>query len=375
MIEHYMKVVSQEYKLLHLHGESAMLTHENPLRWSTSNKDSPAALEISLVFAISSALITRDLDQTMSNFSSRCIEDLQRFITKPENHHGSLDTITSSCTALCGLALCDMIRPSSGQLWDLLGRAWTMFEDLRDQYQSRGIAIDQEFQNLEYTLLKMESMTAIHFRRYSAFCAMYARSAYGTFLAPNPSLEALSVLISLHNEVHRMDHSFQQPDEVLESLIPGPLQVTAFPSTISIDSARLYIALHPLFTASDAFYQPNSGAFPSRLFHIVGNSACTIINHYALLNEETKIICVWMAAEQVLEAGLVWAVYIMSQRQSTSTAFGGSQPVLQLSPSVIMDPIIKVSTLLASFTARWRNGSTYARSWEIFVQMFWGMTF
>lgn len=156
MIEHYMKVVSQEYPLLHLDGDSAMLTHENPLRWSAAKKDSPDALEINVVFAISSALITRDLDPTMSNFSSRCIEDLQRFVTKPEHHQGSLDTTWSSCTALCGLALCDMIRPSSGQLWDLLGRAWTMLEDLRDQYQSSGTAVDQAFQNLEHTLLKME---------------------------------------------------------------------------------------------------------------------------------------------------------------------------------------------------------------------------
>lgn len=218
-------------------------------------------------------------------------------------------------------------------------------------------------------------MTAIHFRRYSAFCAMYARSAFGTLLAPNPSLESLSVLISLRKAVSRMDHSFQQSGDLLENLIPSPLQVRALPSTVSIDSARLYIALHPLFTASEAFSQPNAGAFPSRLFHVVGNSACTIINHYALLNEENNIICLWMAAEQVLEAGLVWAVYIMNQRQSTPTAFGGSQPMLQLSPSFVMDPIIKVSTLLASLTARWRNGSAYAQAWEIFVQMFWGMAF
>lgn len=77
-----------------------------------------------------------------------------------------------------------------------------------------------------------------------------------------------------------------------------------------------------------------------------------------------------MAVEQVIEAGLVWGTYLISHKGTTETP---NQNVYKLGTSLAMSPIFKVSTIIASFVARWKNGSAYAQAWESFVELLLNM--
>lgn len=145
IIEHYLKVVSPEYALLPAERESALLVHENPLKWSSANKDDADALALSIVFAVSSALITRDLDSSLSNLSMRCIEHVHKLSQTVTSAESRTEAIRWTCTFLCALALCELIIPTSGQLWDLLGRATSVIEDLREEYQLAHVNVDGAF--------------------------------------------------------------------------------------------------------------------------------------------------------------------------------------------------------------------------------------
>ncbi len=156
IIEHYLRVVSVEYPLLTSEVTATLLVHENPLRWSSANKDNPGALALIIVFAISSTLIARDLDPTLSTISTRCITDMHKIAQMTKSQDDRMETIRWTCTALCALALCEMINPVSGQLCDFLGRACSTIEDLREEYQLQNIGLDDAFRRLELSLLKLE---------------------------------------------------------------------------------------------------------------------------------------------------------------------------------------------------------------------------
>lgn len=141
-------------------------------------------------------------------------------------------------------------------------------------------------------------------------------------------------------------------------------------SAISIQSARLYTALHPLFSKSDLGSRGMLDVPASRLFHIVAHSASTLIDHFARLNEDDKIISLWMTAEPIFEAGLLWASYLVNQRYS---ALPESRPFHTMGTKIAMSSVMKVSTLLASFAARWKSGRVYADAWETLTELLWSM--
>ncbi|KEF57729.1 uncharacterized protein A1O9_05648 [Exophiala aquamarina CBS 119918] len=347
-----MKVVSEEYPLLTRELQSVIGMHENPLRWSSANKDHPGAIALSIVFAISSTLITRDLDPTLSGISIRCINDVQKIPQNLRPQETQVATIRWTCTALCALALCEAINPSSGQLWDLLGRACSTIEDLREEYQLQNMELDDAFIRLEGSLLKLESCTMTYFRLQSPYCALRLNSTVGISTSSGMLSDDLNVLTHQQNIIEHITHFPLQSEDFFESLIPLHLQVRLTTSDISIYSATLYLALHPIFTTSD----------------IVACSASAIIDHFARLNEDKKIISISMAASQVLEAGLVWATYLMCRHQ---TAQAGSFYAME--PRLALGPILKVSALISSFVARWESGAVYAEAWETFVQLLWNM--
>lgn len=159
-----------------------------------------------------------------------------------------------------------------------------------------------------------------------------------------------------------------QSEDFFESLIPFRLQVTSTSSRIGIHSAMLYLTLHPIFTTSDTLSSVSANVPTSRLLSTVAQSAAVIIDHFACLNQDKKIISICIAAEQVLEAGLVWAAYLISRDQATQI---GS--FFAMEKGLALGPIMKVSALLASFVARWESGSAYAEAWETFVQLLWNM--
>lgn len=163
IIDHYMKVVSVEYPLLPHEMQVIVMMHENPLRWSSANKDHHGSLALSVVFAISSTLITRDLDSSLSGISLRCIGDVQKIALKLRVQETRMETLRWTSIALCTLALCEAINPISGQLWDLLGRACSTIEDLREEYQLQNLGLDDAFVRLERSLLKLERYVSTNF--------------------------------------------------------------------------------------------------------------------------------------------------------------------------------------------------------------------
>lgn len=156
MIQHYLNTVSPEYSLLSAEHESSLMVHENPMRWSSSNKEDPLASAMSVVFAVSSALVTRDLDPHMSPISVRCIDEVQKTTERTTSAGDPVATTSWRCMALCALALCEMINPASGQLWSILGRAISTIEDLREGYRLQSTDLDSNFRRLELLLLKLE---------------------------------------------------------------------------------------------------------------------------------------------------------------------------------------------------------------------------
>lgn len=155
LIDHYLTVVSPEYPLLPTEQDSTLLRHENPLRWSSSNKEDPNTLAFSIVFAISTALISRDLDSNLSSVELRFREDVQKISLGETILKKPVETIRWTCIALCALCVCELVNPTS-RLWDLLGRAASTIEDLRDGYRLNNISFDADFERLQYSFLKLE---------------------------------------------------------------------------------------------------------------------------------------------------------------------------------------------------------------------------
>lgn len=156
IIEYYSKTVSPEYTLISAEQELALLVYENPLKWSSSNKSHPDAFAISIVFAISTALVARDLDPNVSGISLRCLDDMYKVSQEFTSPADPIEVTRWECTALCALALCELINPSSGVLWDLLGRATSILDHLREGYRLRHLSLDDAFRRLERSLIKLE---------------------------------------------------------------------------------------------------------------------------------------------------------------------------------------------------------------------------
>lgn len=98
-------------------------------------------------------------------------------------------------------------------------------------------------------------------------------------------------------------------------------------------------------------------------------SASALIDHFTVLNNEGKVLSLWLTAGRTLEAGVVWAFYLLRQRTVSSTGQGGGSRV----SGEAMNPLLKVSALLASFAARWSAGMAYADAWQTLVDLLWGM--
>ncbi|KIW98492.1 uncharacterized protein Z519_00153 [Cladophialophora bantiana CBS 173.52] len=388
IIEHYLKIVAPEYSLLPVEQETVLLTHENPLKWISSNKNHPAASSLTIVFAISTALITRDLDANLANVSLRSKEDIQKLSLGDAASQGHATATSWTCAALCALALIELICPTSGQLWDLLGRAASTMQDLQEGCLLRRSDLDADLRRLERALLKLErystitatrsranitsnSLATMHFGRPSLFFDTQIQLHLEGVPAANLLSDELYIASCLHS-ISRALTTVPVPTETfLEALIPFPLQVMSLGSEINLSSATLYTALNPLFTDPDRFAGGGILNMASpRMAHIIAKSASIIIDHFNLLNEKNSIISIWLAAERVLEAGTVWAASLVHQQRLAGLR---PQHLSATGTDVTLGPIVKVSGLLASFAARWKVGSVYVSTWEIVVESLWKM--
>ncbi|EXJ92791.1 hypothetical protein A1O3_01344 [Capronia epimyces CBS 606.96] len=369
LIDHYFKTVSSEYTFLPSELEPPLLVHENPLRWYSANKDEPGGFAMSIVFAISSTLVTRDVDSNLSIISTRCLEEVRMVAQRTQSLGDPIESTRWTCTALGALALCELINPLFGQLWDLLGKALSTLDDLRQEYELIHREMDDDFRRLERSLLKMESATALHFRRPSPFCAMRLRTISEEASSSGHLPDELTVASHLLDLAEKFTISPRPPESTFERLIPVSMQLTSINSPISIHSATLYTALHPLMTNSDAASKGILNDSSMRLFHVIAHSASAVIDHFARLDGGRKIISLWMAADRVLEAGLVWASYLMYHRITTP----GYRPSDSIGTRVAMSPVLKVSALLASFSARWNSATAHVQAWETVVELLWSL--
>ena len=209
----------------------------------------------------------------------------------------------------------------------------------------------------------------MHFRRPSSLCETERQVAFENLSTADAPVTDLDVLRLLRDIMQYLTVSANLSEDVLESLIPQPMQIYSTTSDMSLNSARLYLALHPLFTRSELFGGGMHDTSSSRLFYIIAGSASRIIDHFAELDEDNQIISIFMAAEQVFEAGLVWAASLPTRYKNV--AVGHQLTATEISSE--MAPIMKVSSLLASFAARWKHGTVYVTAWKIFTELLWNM--
>jgi hypothetical protein len=146
---------------------------------------------------------------------------------------------------------------------------------------------------------------------------------------------------------------------------------------LDIASAKVYLALHPLFTSRPEIISLFSSTERPilcldkpyvKLINTIARSAALIIETFAQSNKDLKIISLWVAAERILEAGVVWATYLTIVH--TQILDGG---LSGLGWSTAMAPLHKCTSLLTSIAQRWRGGTIYPEVWDTFLSLFWGI--
>ena len=182
--------------------------------------------------------------------------------------------------------------------------------------------------------------------------------------------EELSVSNHFRLITQKLTDSSDSSVQSFEDLIPMALRV--LPPNVEIDmpSATLYVALHPLFTTQDVLFGRPLHDNSSRIFHITAMSARATIDHFSLLHEDGKILSLWMEAERVIECGTVWLFYLAHQSNSQTTR---ESDFSRTGMGNTMAPLLKVSSLLSSFSARWKDGAAYVDAWQACVELLWPM--
>lgn len=159
----------------------------------------------------------------------------------------------------------------------------------------------------------------------------------------------------------------------MESLIPADLKVSRGDFRINASSAIVYVALHPLFTSCTTamFSSTPLDENAAELLRIIAESASTIIDGFVKLNKEHQVLSIWHSAERVLQAGAVWATYLISLRCTQS--HHRSDVLSQTRTKSSITPLLKCTKLLVSFAERWKDGVIYSQIWETFLSLLWGI--
>jgi hypothetical protein len=167
-------------------------------------------------------------------------------------------------------------------------------------------------------------------------------------------------------------YNYPRPSiEHLEQLIPLELRISRGAPSIDHSSAMLYIALHPIFTdqMSGLFSGQHVDRGAADLLKVIAQSASAVIDSFVLLQRENRILSVWRSAERVLEAGAVWAAYLLFLKRSQLT-----NSIIPYSSTITsLLPLWKCSNLLGSFAERWKEGAMCSQVWEIFLTLLLGV--
>jgi hypothetical protein len=181
----------------------------------------------------------------------------------------------------------------------------------------------------------------------------------------------LNVDACLKNIVHAFSASPMPSEAYFIDLIPPELRVNSGEGDIPLSSARLYLALRGRFTSDIRDINPD-GTLPrcsSTLLRVIARSASTIIDSIAYDNTHQKLVSLWMAAERLMEAAIVWGSYLTILKQTENSSGG----ILAIGLPTAMNPILQCSTVLASFAGRWKKGGIYMKVWEAYVSLLWGI--
>ncbi|KAL1890445.1 hypothetical protein Sste5346_008273 [Sporothrix stenoceras] len=416
LLEHYSAVCGASSpcydSLLPAEQEAALLQRagsgsENPLKWASANRGTAGAYATTVVFAVATALAARDLKVgsdggRMAALASRFRDDVQALVgvevmkgsqDNAESTLSSLERTRWTATALATMVLCEMIQPTTSQMWDLLGAATSVLNDLREGYclRHRTPESDADFVRLERTMLRMEARTSLHFRRPSPFCDRYLLGP-GSFSGGSSELEWQQLLASSFTPAssvviddlvvlrstllirQQLELQPTPPEHFLESLIPAPLQVLGVPPLtrasladataplMSVQSASLYITLYPVAMSPDMIVKGDAAQPPSRLFQLSAAAACVLLNEFTRQNPRHRIVSLWMSAERIIEAGIIWVLYVLAQQNHQ-----------QLDIGTAMRPVLQASGLLASFASRWKMGKAHVEAWDTLVELMWGI--
>lgn len=154
LIRHYLKVVQTQYPLLSAEQEEFLIEQEAPLRYNSKQIGQMDRLAITAIFAISTALVARDIDSNMSGVVNYYDELLQRNAEQTFSHASRTTCSSGTVIALCFLAIKELVCPTNHQVWELVGRALASME----QYQNccSPSVLDTEYTRLKLCLAKLE---------------------------------------------------------------------------------------------------------------------------------------------------------------------------------------------------------------------------
>jgi hypothetical protein len=162
IVEHYLKVIAPKFQLISTELQTACMSHENPLKWSVLNRGQPEAHALVIMFAVSTALITRDDDPKLAYIASRTRSEVQKLSTDVDSAMQPRQQNIWPCTAMCALALCALIGTSDDQAWNVLGQAVSALQDLGEAtYHRLSMTPDKDYKRLERLLLQLERYTDI----------------------------------------------------------------------------------------------------------------------------------------------------------------------------------------------------------------------
>jgi hypothetical protein len=156
LVGHYLKLIQPKFPLLSAEQRSNFIEQEIPLRCSTRLAAHSDRLAMVGIFAISTSLISRDSDSSLSEVAVFYRKLLRNAVEESFSQEPAV--ARSSCTimALCFLAVNELIFPTCGQIWELVGRALAGMEQLRTDYHCAAMDKDDQYRRLEFCLTKLE---------------------------------------------------------------------------------------------------------------------------------------------------------------------------------------------------------------------------
>lgn len=166
-------------------------------------------------------------------------------------------------------------------------------------------------------------------------------------------------------------------------------------------TALIYMSMHPIFTADLAWLGSTEYRLPcsSLLLDKVAHASKIVIEQIAARNQRLEILCVWIECERLLQAGLLWAIFVLHKHGSpvllahgyrdsagdtrATSNFSGKISLIGhrgrrmeervtglgfhdhgVDRTSLLEPLILCTSTLKSLTGRWKQGSSHCLAWD-----------